>query len=46
VADSRGGGLLYSALEAPLLALPLVAWAGRRAALPGPPAADVQSSEA
>ncbi len=44
VVNSRGGGLLYSALEAPMLALPLVAWLGRPAtadpdALPrlGPP---------
>jgi hypothetical protein len=29
VVNSRGGGLLYSALEAPMLALPLVAWWGR-----------------
>ena len=29
VLDSRGGGLLYSSLEAPMLALPLVAWLGR-----------------
>jgi hypothetical protein len=29
IANSRGGGLLYSALEAPILALPLVAWIGR-----------------
>ncbi len=29
VANSRGGGPLYSALEIPVLALPLVAWAGR-----------------
>ena len=29
VLNSRGGGLLYSALEAPMLALPLVAWLGR-----------------
>ena len=29
VANSRGGGLLYSALEIPILALPLVAWVGR-----------------
>jgi hypothetical protein len=29
VVNSRGGGLLYSALEAPMLALPLVAWLGR-----------------
>jgi hypothetical protein len=46
VANSRGGGLLYSALEAPLLALPLVAWVGRRAAPPGPSAADMPSSTA
>jgi hypothetical protein len=36
VVNARGGGLLYSVLEAPMLALPLVAWAGRR---------DVPSSE-
>jgi hypothetical protein len=30
VINSRGAGPLYSALEAPMLALPLVAWAGRR----------------
>jgi hypothetical protein len=30
VANSRGGGLLYSILEAPMLALPLIAWFGRR----------------
>ena len=29
VLNSRGGGLLYSILEAPMLALPLVAWLGR-----------------
>jgi hypothetical protein len=29
VVNSRGGGLLYSALEVPMLALPLVAWLGR-----------------
>jgi hypothetical protein len=29
VVNSRGGGLLYSALEAPMLALPLVAWLAR-----------------
>ncbi len=29
VVNSRGGGLLYSALEIPLLLLPLVAWVGR-----------------
>jgi hypothetical protein len=30
VANTRGGGFLYSALEAPMLLLPLVAWVGRR----------------
>ena len=29
IVNSRGGGLLYSALEVPILALPLVAWLGR-----------------
>jgi hypothetical protein len=29
VVNSRGGGILYSALEIPMLALPLVAWLGR-----------------
>jgi hypothetical protein len=29
VLNSRGGGLLYSALEIPMLALPLAAWVGR-----------------
>ena len=29
--NSRGGGLLYSALEIPMLLIPLVAWWGRRA---------------
>jgi hypothetical protein len=29
VLNSRGSGLLYSALEAPMLLLPLVAWVGR-----------------
>lgn len=29
VLNSRGGGILYSALEIPMLALPLVAWLGR-----------------
>ncbi len=29
VLNARGGGLLYSILEAPMLALPLVAWVGR-----------------
>jgi hypothetical protein len=29
VLNARGGGLLYSVLEAPMLALPLVAWVGR-----------------
>jgi hypothetical protein len=31
VANSRGGGPLYSTLEIPMLILPLVAWSGRRA---------------
>lgn len=30
VLNSRGAGPLYSALEAPMLAIPLVAWVGRR----------------
>ena len=30
VVNSRGGGLLYSSLEAPMLLLPLAAWVGRR----------------
>ena len=30
VVNAEGAGPLYSALEAPMLALPLVAWAGRR----------------
>jgi hypothetical protein len=29
VLNSTGGGILYSALEAPMLALPLIAWLGR-----------------
>ena len=29
VLNSRGGGLLYSVLEAPMLAVPLAAWLGR-----------------
>jgi hypothetical protein len=29
VVNSRGGGLLYSALEIPILLLPIVAWLGR-----------------
>ena len=29
VVNSRGGGLLYSSLEAPFLLLPLIAWLGR-----------------
>jgi hypothetical protein len=27
--NSRGGGLLYSSLEAPMLLLPVAAWVGR-----------------
>lgn len=30
VLDSRGGGLLYSAISLPLLLVPVVAWLGRR----------------
>ncbi len=30
LANSRGGGILYSTLEAPMLLLPLIAWFGRR----------------
>jgi hypothetical protein len=37
VVNTRGGGLLYSALEAPMLALPLVAWLGR-----SPPPSDAR----
>jgi hypothetical protein len=29
VVNSRGGGILYSALEVPMLLLPVVAWLGR-----------------
>jgi hypothetical protein len=29
VLNSRGGGILYSALEIPMLLLPLAAWLGR-----------------
>jgi len=36
VENARGGGLFYSVLEVPLLALPLVAWAARRRPVPGP----------
>jgi hypothetical protein len=32
VVNSRGGGILYSALEVPMLLLPLVAWLGRTSA--------------
>ena len=34
IVNSRGGGILYSALEIPMLMLPLVAWAGRRRGAP------------
>ncbi len=30
VVNTRGGGLLYSSLEVPMLLLPLIAWLGRR----------------
>jgi hypothetical protein len=32
VVNSRGGGILYSTLEIPMLLIPLVAWLGRRRA--------------
>jgi hypothetical protein len=35
VVNSRGGGLLYSSLEIPMLLLPLVAWAGRTRSVEG-----------
>jgi hypothetical protein len=34
LANSRGGGLLYSTLEVPMLLLPIVAWVGRTRPLP------------
>jgi hypothetical protein len=46
VVNTRGGGLLYSALEAPMLALPLVAWMGRRRDRAGPSVVDMPSSKA
>jgi hypothetical protein len=46
VVNAQGAGLLYSALEAPMLALPLVAWAGRRRVPDAPMLADMTSSEA
>lgn len=45
VVNTRGGGLLYSALEAPMLALPLVAWIGRRREPQAASGADMPSSE-
>jgi hypothetical protein len=36
VLNSRGSGLLYSVLEAPMLLFPLVAWLGRSRAVPRP----------
>jgi hypothetical protein len=46
VVNAQGAGLLYSALEAPMLALPLVAWAGRRRVPDAPMLAGMTSSEA
>jgi hypothetical protein len=46
VVNARGAGLLYSALEAPMLALPLVAWLGRRREPRGRLVLDVTSSKA
>lgn len=34
LSNSRGGGLLYSTLEVPMLLIPFVAWLGRRRAEP------------
>ena len=36
VVNSRGGGVLYSALEIPMLLIPLVAWLGRTQLAPVP----------
>lgn len=36
VVDSRGGGILYSTLEIPMLLLPLVAWIGRTPGVEAP----------
>jgi hypothetical protein len=44
VVNARGGGLLYSVLEAPMLALPLIAWAAGRQKPGGPVAPDMPSS--
>jgi len=44
VVNSRGAGPLYSVLEAPMLALPLVAWLGRRRTVIAPETADMPSS--
>ena len=44
VVNSRGAGPLYSVLEAPMLALPLVAWLGRRRPVIAPETADMPSS--
>lgn len=34
VVNTRGGGLLYSTLEIPILLLPLIAWLGRTRVVP------------
>ncbi len=44
VANARGAGILYSILEAPMLALPLIAWLGRRRELATPSSRDMPSS--
>jgi hypothetical protein len=44
VVNSRGAGPLYSVLEAPMLALPLVAWLGRRRTVIASETADMPSS--
>ena len=46
VVNARGAGILYSALEAPMLALPLVAWLGRRHVRGASSTPDVPSSGA
>ena len=43
VVNSRGGGVLYSALEIPMLMIPLVAWLGRTRLAPTRPTAEGDS---
>ncbi|HEU4918236.1 MAG TPA: glycosyltransferase family 87 protein, partial [Candidatus Limnocylindrales bacterium] len=44
LANSRGGGLLYSALEVPMLLIPLVAWLGRTRPAPAEAAEAVEAA--